>query len=71
MITINEVINAISIAYKPKSLSVREEGSILSVITDGTTTKIANWKSTPLSEIVSVVGGKTLTEGYSGELLLG
>jgi hypothetical protein len=71
MITINEVINAISITYKPKSLSVRDEGNILSVITDGATTKIANWKQTPLSEIVSAVGGRTLNEGFAGELLLG
>jgi hypothetical protein len=71
MITINEVINAISGTYKPKSLIVREEGTILSIVADGATTKIANWKVIPLSEIVSAVGGRTLTEGYSGELLLG
>lgn len=71
MITLNEVIDAIMIAYRPKVLSVREEGTTLSVTSDGATTKIANWKSTQLSEIVNVVGGKTLTEGYSGELLLG
>ena len=71
MITINEVISTITNSYKPKSLMVREDSNILTITCDGSTTRIVNWKTTPLSEIISAVGGRTLTEGYAGELLLG
>jgi hypothetical protein len=71
MNTINEVITALTDRYKPKSLMVREERDILTITCNGSITRILNWKTTPLSEIVVSVGGQTLTEGYSGELLLG
>jgi hypothetical protein len=71
MITLNEVIDAVSKTYNPKNLMVREDKDVLTINCNGSTTKIFNWKNTPISQILNVVGGKTLNEGYSGELLLG
>jgi hypothetical protein len=71
MNTILEVNSAINTAYRPNNLSITDEGSNLKIYCDNTLTTISNWRTKPLSEIVSIVGGKTLNEGYNGELLLG
>jgi len=53
-----------------KYVAVHAEGNILHIKLQNSQTRILNWQTVPLEEILSTAKGLTLNENYKGSVLL-